>query len=243
MSSDYFAYLSKALNIYEGMADTGKVLAKGLEPHPALWKPHGGIFIALRHPSDVSEKFAERSAEIAAKIPTMSYTADKLHTSFPTTPQIMGFTKNADTTSALEAVCRGVKQAFPLLQRPSISYFGLRLTPDAVITAGIPDEEFYHGAQTVKTLAMGALKEVNLAQEMEGRAQYALNMGFGPHMTINRWLTPANAAEIHERKLLDSLKPISMVSKPTSLVVGYWQTDFNLKPALRDWTIVEEFTF
>ncbi len=241
MGKEYDDYCANASKIYAKLADTTGVMTNGLVPHPEIFKRHSGIFIALRYSPDAIAPFAERSAQIGERMaPCVSYPGHQLHTSFPTTKRIW---ENDIDPNALEAVCQGVGDVFPSLKRPSVTYTGLRVTPDAVIAAGVPDEAFFNGAQAVKASVNSAIKDINAARVEAKKQPYEFGIAFGPSITMDRFLVPSTPQEIANKKLLDLLAPIEAVMRPTSLAVGYWQKDYTPGVDLWQWPIVKEFQF
>jgi hypothetical protein len=67
----------------------------------ALWKQHGGTFIAARHPASITDKVAEVSDKIARIVPAWTYDGSNAHTSLPTIKQHFGFVRDEDAENTI----------------------------------------------------------------------------------------------------------------------------------------------
>lgn len=236
--TSYFDYLTKAADIYEKLLDTNRLVQEGVTPSEALRRQHGGIFIAARPPTEISDRVAEVSDKIARIIPAWTYSRSTVHTSMPTTNQIFGFKEDDEAMTAVLALVRR-----NMSMQPRIAYFGYRVTADAVILAGIPDENFYTASSQIISASKNHLTEINRKRLAKSEEEIVLKLGFGPHITVNRFVEKACGKSV--QTLLDIVRttPAPGTASITSVDVGYWITDLAANPPVRIWHVAESFPF
>jgi hypothetical protein len=231
--SDYFEYVTKATKIYEGMNHASSAFVKGITPMEALWNQHGGIFIAARHPASITDKVAEVSENVAKIVPAWTYDGSNAHTSLPTTKQHFGFVRDEE---AEKAVIFALPRDIGTLE---IDYFGIRVTPDAVLLAGTANEPFLAVGKTIEHAVNNSVAAINRRREDAKQVPYVFGTPFGPHITMDRFLEKRSPEELKELEAYVKSVPAFGRSRITSVDVGYWITDQAANPPVRVWHVVE----
>ncbi|MBI4151171.1 hypothetical protein HY492_03525 [Candidatus Woesearchaeota archaeon] len=234
-------FVDTAASIYRKIADTTELAKNGLKPMDALWRQHGGIFIAVRHPADICDAAQEMSERVAHIIPSWTYDRSTIHTSFPTSKQFFGYACSRDE---LDAGAETVRVCRENLAQPRMTFFRYFVTPDSVILGAIPaDEAFYNGAQHIITTSKGKFSSVNERRKREGKDEIILGIGKIPNITINRFLTKGEPRDLEEVLNIIRTTPAPGLSKARSIDVGHWITDQAATPPVRIWNVYESFAY
>jgi hypothetical protein len=120
-----------------------------------------------------------------------------------------------------------------------IDYFGLRVTPDAVLLAGFANDSFLSAGKSIETAVNKSIADINHRREVAKQAQYVFGSPFGPHIMMNRFLERRSPEELKELEAYVKTVPAFGRSHITSVDVGYWITDQAVNPPVRVWDAVE----
>ncbi len=189
--------------------------------NPVVITPQGGFLIALRHPSEVTEKAAAISERIALHAPAITYGTDTLHTTVSDHALSSGL--EIDPTdkvhkATLDQLCKIVAAGlagidYRTLQKRHIHFSSPLANETTVIAPGYGNDALLDINEAIRSASIQA--GINDGEGLRG--------AWGSHMTLNRFtqsLRPGQGQAVANSLL--TTPPLGN-AVPTAIDVGHLQ--------------------